>query len=276
MAHTKTVALLLALCLFALPLCACGRSAVSTLTVAFLKVGKADAIVLRAAGETLVLDTGEADDGEELASYLRGCGVETVDTLIITHFDKDHVGGAPTLLENFPVGRVLIPDYTGAGEAYAAFLAALAAAGIEPTRLSGTLRFTLGDADVLVDAPTVYASTAAEPDNDYSLITTVTHGENRLLFMGDAENERIAQWLADGNAAACALLKVPHHGVWCKQLPALLAAVTPAAAVICDSEKNPAEEKTLSALSAQDVPVYETKDGNITVLSDGATLNISL
>ena len=57
----------------------------------FLKVGKADAIVLESGGRAMVIDTGEEDDGQELVDFLKNRNISLVDVLIITHYDKDHV-----------------------------------------------------------------------------------------------------------------------------------------------------------------------------------------
>ena len=250
--------------------------AAGTLTVRVLKAGKADAIIMTCGGEVLVLDTGETDDGDELARKLRESGAGKVDYLIITHFDKDHVGGAVRLLESFPVGTVYLPDYAGTSAEYTAFMAALSEKGITPVRLSEVLTFTFGDAGVTVEPPSSYEirNVTEEYDNDFSLITTVVHGENTLLFMGDAEKARITEWLESGRVSDCTLLKVPHHGVYNKALPALIGAVSPEYSVVCDSSKNPADERTMALLSSAG-QLFETKDGDVTVVSDGASLTVS-
>ena len=248
----------------------------STLTAEFLKVGKADAIILTCGSEVMVLDAGEADDGAELVRELTEIGAERIDYLIITHFDKDHVGGAAALLGAFDVGTVILPDYEGTTQDYALFTAALENENISPLRLDENYSFSFGDAFVTVEPPSSYEITdeTAEYDNNFSLITTIVHGENRLLFMGDAEKAAIKDWLSRGNAAGCTLLKVPHHGVYNKALPDLIQAVSPEYAVICDSSKNPADTETLDLLTPVS-SVYETKDGNVTVVSDGRTLTVS-
>ena len=73
------------------------RQTLSALTATFLKVGKADAAVLTCGNRTLVIDTGEPDDGAQLVRFLQNAGAASVDALIITHFDRDHVGGAAAL-----------------------------------------------------------------------------------------------------------------------------------------------------------------------------------
>ena len=48
-----------------------------------------------------------------------------MDVLVITHFDKDHVGGADTLVEGMEIGEVLLPDYEGIHTEYLDFMHAL-------------------------------------------------------------------------------------------------------------------------------------------------------
>lgn len=246
------------------------------LTVSVLKIGKADAIVLQTGESCLVIDAGEEDDGEELCEFLTTNGINRVNALIITHYDKDHVGGADTLVERFPVDRVIMPDYEGVVTDYFEFLKALEAAKLTPERLNKNVEFDFGTAHVLVESLAVYPAVVhgLEIDNDCSLITTVTHGENRLLFTGDAEKTRIRDWLASGTVEKCDFMKAPHHGVYNTALAELFEATRPKYAVICDSDKNPAETKTLELMKNYDTEVYETRFGRLTVISDGVNLEL--
>ena len=246
------------------------------LTVSVLKIGKADAIVLKTGENCLVIDAGEEDDGEELCEFLTNSGISRVNALIITHHDKDHVGGADTLLERFPVDRIILPDYEGVVIDYFEFLDALKAKGLTAERIDKSIEFELGTAHILVEPPTSYpeAVSGAEIDNDCSLVTTVTHGKNRLLFMGDAEKTRIRDWLASGTAQQCDFMKAPHHGVYNTALAELFEAVRPKYAVICDSDKNPAETKTLELIKSFGAEVFETRFGRLTVISDGVNLEL--
>ena len=179
-----------------------GGTDTEPLTAAFLKVGKADAIVLVHAGEALVIDCGEEEDGAEVVEYLKARNISRISALIITHFDQDHVGGADTVAEQMEIGRVLLPAYEGSGSEYADLLSALDAKGIEPELLAGPLTFRFGEAEVLVSPPDSYEVPAGvtEFDNNFSLITTVTHGKMRLVFAGDIEKQRIRAYLETGAA----------------------------------------------------------------------------
>ena len=269
-------AFLLALAMV-LPLAGCTPGPEYTpLTVTLLKVGKADAIVALSGPHALVLDAGEEDDGPEVVRFLKDHGVREVEAMIITHYDKDHVGGADTVLEELPVGTVYAPDYQGNHPEYLDFLAAAEAASVPVQTLNETVSFKLGDADVLIEPPSSYQvpEGVEEYDNNFSLITTITHGRNRLVFMGDAEKQEIRDWLRRDSAAPCGFLKVPHHGIYNGALDELFSALRPQYSVICDSRKNPAEPKTLELLKQFCPNVFETKDGNVVVISDGNKLEL--
>lgn len=277
--HRALGALLLLLSLLAALLAGCGESPaapVEPLTATILSIGKADAIVLQCGGQVMVIDTGETDDGKALVNFLAWREIERVDVLLITHFDRDHVGGAARLVKKLGVDRVLLPDYEGQNEESAALLAQLEKSGLTPERVTKKLSFSLGDAEVLVEPPASWPAevTADGMDNELSLITTVTHGSQRLLFAGDAERVRLREWLEE-EREPCGFVKMPHHGVYNKALPELIKAVKPQYAVICDSDKNPAEERTLALLEREGVETFETKNGEIVVTSDGRSLSVT-
>ena len=170
--------------------------------------------------------------------------------MIITHFDQDHVGGADTVMENLQVNRIYVPDYEGVHAEYLDFLHAAEAADVPIQRLSKPVSFPFGDAEVLIEPPASYEipEGKADYDNNFSLITTVLHGNNRLVFMGDAEKARIREWLQGDSAVRCDFLKVPHHGIYNKAQEELFETLAPRYSVICSSQKHPAEEKTLELL----------------------------
>ena len=244
------------------------------LNVSLLRVGKADAIAVLSGSHALLIDAGEEDDGQEVAEFLEKQAVRSLDAIIITHFDQDHVGGADTILERFPVQNIYVPAYDGTHPEYLEFLRSAEQASVPLHRLTEPLTFPFADAQVLIEPPASYEIPAGSVDfdNNFSLITTITHGQNRLVFMGDAEKPRIREWLSSGSAAPCAFLKVPHHGIYNGALEELFEALHPSVSVICDSRKHPASEKTLTLLHRFCPQILETKDGNILVLSDGVRL----
>lgn len=270
----RALAFLFSVLLF---LSGCQNREGDVLKVSLLKVGKADAIVVQQGTQTMVIDAGEEEDGAELVEFFEEQEISEVDILIITHFDKDHVGGADTLVEAMEIGEVILPDYETDGTEYWDFMNALEGKDLTPQHLTQSAKFALGNASVLVEPPQDYmaGSSAEDIDNNLSLITTITYGENRLLFTGDAEKARLREWLTGGTAGDCDFLKIPHHGVYSEALKELLEAVTPEYAAICSSSKNPAEQKTLDVLKQYQVQTVQTKDGDIIVTCDGERLEVT-
>ena len=281
--HTTFHALFLSLLLvFAAVLCGCQTQNTDTLTLDFYKIGKADAVFIRGTGDdgapfSVLIDTGEADDAPEITEKLRAAGVDTLDYLILTHFDKDHIGGLPTLLSEIPAAHILMPDYVGSGEPYEA-MTALFSDNTYPTQvLTADTQFTCGNTHFSVSVPkqNVYAK---KQDNNASLVITVTHGKQILYFAGDAEQLRQEELISELSAAGItktALLKVPHHGVYNDGIDAFLTACAPQNAIITCSDKNPPDPETLSCLNALDTKTFLTADGDIRVVCTEDSITVT-
>lgn len=238
------------------------------LTVTFMKVGKADGIVIRTADYTAVIDCGEKSDGTKMVNFLLEQGVESVDYMILTHYDQDHIGGAAKVLNYFPVGHVIAADYTEKSSEYKKLVKAMEEQNLSFEMPSEPMTFYLADA-----AFTVYPHAASDYqdgfDNNCSLITKIVHHGNTLLFAGDAMEERLDEIMDIGD---CDLLKVPYHGREIANLPAFLDAVTPEYAVISTSAKE-ISDVTVQTLADRNIHTFVTcTDGNVTVVSDGVSL----
>ena len=271
----RRLALLLALFLL---LTACGAKkapetgTAAELDVHFFDAGKADAILLTTADGAVLIDAGEKGFGKTILAYLEEMGVEKLDYLIVTHFDQDHVGGAAKVLNNIAVGTVLQSSSPKDSEEYEKYVKALGNAGIEPVTVRETYTFTLDGATYSVDPPR-QAKYSSDNSNNSSLIVSVVNGENRFLFAGDAQTERLAEFL-DTNSATCDVLKLPHHGKDEPLLPALLDAAKPTYAIITSSDEEPESAATVAALEAAGVQVLLTREGAVTLRSDGNRIDV--
>ncbi|MBQ9898273.1 MAG: MBL fold metallo-hydrolase [Ruminococcus sp.] len=241
------------------------------LTVTFLDAGKADAMILTTANSAVVIDCGKKGDGKDIVAYLEEKGVTTLDYLIITHYDQDHVGGASKVLKNFDVKNVLAPDYTEVSEEMDKYYSALNEKEIIPQKLTSDLSFTLDGAEYTVYAPqqTYYGE---DNDNDFSLVTKVVYHDTSFLFTGDAMETRLGEIMDIGE---CTLLKVPYHGRKLDNLGQFLDAVKPKCAVVCTSDDE-FSGKVKDALESRRITTYATcYNGRITAVSNGAQLTVS-
>lgn len=254
-------------------LCGCTGTAAGTassstasdnMIITVFNAGKADAILFSTSEGYILMDTGLDEDKEDLVKELQDMGVTQLFALIITHFDKDHVGGADAIVENFSIGTVYTTYITSSSDDVLDFQKALAAKNMKMTRVYDTV-VTLGGAQFAINgASDNYTS---NPDNNSSLITMVTYGDKKYLFMGDAMDERIEEYMGSHDVNAD-FLKVPYHGYYQDDLELLFAAVTPTAAAITNSKNNPGTDglkKTEDLLKAAGSAIYEAHKGNITV-----------
>ena len=240
--------------------------AADALRVWCFQAGKADAFLFWNADGAVLLDTGDSGFGKTILEKLSELGISRLDYLIITHFDKDHVGGAKKILSEIPVGTVLQSNSPKPGaEAYEKYVGALQTGGIEPITVRSSLRFSLGDACFTVDPPALehYPEDAS---NNSSLIVSVTHGANRMLFCGDAADQRLTEYL-EGAPGRFALVKLPHHGRYQESLRALLEESRPAYVVVTASDEEPEDAETLALLEAYGTEVLLTRSGPIQIVS---------
>lgn len=252
------------------------------LTITALSVGKADALILKTDDWAAMIDTGEERDGSYIRETLEAAGIDHLNLLLVTHFDKDHVGSAAELLETVGADQVLMPDYEGTRPEYAAFLSALEAhPETEVQRITGreTLEIPAGSVNTSLtiyaaDDPAEIRDTDGEYDNDMSLVAKVTCGEKKFLFTGDIEKTRIAQMLDSGDDWKADWIKMPHHGRYQKKVEKLLEAVNPFYAVICDGGDQLAEEETLDALKKRQIKAWETADGTVVTITDGKNIKV--
>ena len=211
---------------------------------------------------------------QDILEALKKLQVKKLDLVILTHFDKDHIGGFPELAAALPVDRVILPDYVRSSDLYDAMTASIEEHGIPAERLTAESSFALGRASFTVWPSTKTYDPEKGNDNQMSLVTRVAFGQVRLLFLADAEGGWLKDLCYSTYELGCDVIKIPCHGKWQKHLPALLTLSLPQYAIITDSDKNPAAVETLDALSTMDVTTLRTADGDVHLFTDGQTVTI--
>lgn len=253
-----------------------GNIAQDYLEIRALSVGKADALIILEGEQVLLIDAGEKDDGDVIVEELKRRGIRQIDLFLISHFDKDHVGGASYVMEQMEVSAVLLPDYEGDRPEYREFLEHLDGHP-DVQRVAAPLEMVRGGMQITVypaEDPAEIQNAEDEYDNDMSLVTSITYGSRKFLFTGDIEKSRIRQMLASDVDWSHDWIKMPHHGRYQKALEDLLEAVAPSGAVICCSEKNPAEEETRKLLEELQIQVWDTADRAVVTVCDGEQVTV--
>lgn len=241
---------------------ACGKKPeTGDLTGVFMNVGKADAILLYTADTTVLIDTGYADSFSTVERVLKREGRRRIDYLVLTHYDKDHIGGAPAVLDRFEVGEVLLPDFTTDSDAYIALTDALTRTSATVRRLTEARTLRLADGCVARVLPTQRIGVTDE--NNTSLITEVTYDGFGLLLLGDALKDRVEEYAA-GMQGTYQVVKTPHHGDYFKALRSLLVKAGAKHAIACaDGSERKVEEKYEDMCRELGITSFRTDAGEI-------------
>ena len=246
-----------------------------SVTVTVFDVGKADAMVVQTANSVTVIDAGNKGDGKDIESFLTAQGIDTIDVLMITHFDKDHVGGAARLVNRMNIGTIYVPDYIPASEEYTNFMEKVTAKGRTLTSMkAGTNTSWVSDDASFQLMAANKTNYGKNEENDFSLVLYMQHGENSFLFAGDAEEARQNE-IIGMNLGKVTFLKFPYHGYYLSTTENFLNACSPEYAVICCSNQEYADPSTVDTLKDRGVKAYYTPDGNVTAVSDGKTITVT-
>jgi competence protein ComEC len=242
----------------------------SPLTVTFL-----DVTLVQDGVKTLLIDAGTNDRATSLVSRLKKRGVHQIDVLIGTHPHEDHIGGMDTIIKNFNIGAIYLPDVTSTTQSFEDVLTAISVKGLKISIPTPSETLPLSQSTITFLAPD---SSAYNEINNYSIVNRVQFGKTSFLFTGDAQNLSEQEMLTLGFNLKSDVLKVGHHGSFSSTSPAFLAAVSPRYGAIFvgkDNDYGHPHQETLQKLSASGVRVYRTDlNGNIVFRSDGSSLTV--
>ena len=243
------------------------------MAVHFIDVGQGLAILVQSGGENLLYDGGNRSHADEVVQYLKNQQVETINYMISSHYDEDHLGGLVKCLDTFEVEHVLGSDYVHTSDLFNTFMNTATAHAIivEYPSVGDTYEFGTGSFTVM--AP----DGISQNSNDNSVVIRLVNGNNSFMFMGDAEETSEQDMISTGMNLDCDVLSLGHHGSASSTSWDLLEAASPSWAVIScglnNSYGHPAAE-TMGKLSDMDIPVFRTDDqGTVIALSDGNTIS---
>ncbi|MGH3011820.1 MAG: DNA internalization-related competence protein ComEC/Rec2 [Gaiellaceae bacterium] len=242
------------------------------LRITVLDVGQGDAILLEVAEGAVLVDQGPPE--ADVAGQLDALGVERLEALVLTHPQRDHVGGAADVLEDVEVAAVVDPLLPVVSEDEEAALASARERQVPVMKARAGRSFGVGALRVRILWPEGDAPPSDDPNN-HAVVLLASYGEIDALLTADAE----------GNVTMpirpppVEILKVAHHGSADPFLPQLLELVRPRIAVVSVGAGNEYGHPTPSTLAALEsrsgLRVYRTdRDGPVTIETDGEGLSV--
>lgn len=250
--------------------------------ITFVDVGQGDSIVIQDGfvKETYVIDTGGTVSFQEeewekqkdpfevgkdvLIPFLKGKGVHTIDKLILTHGDMDHIGGAKSVLETIKVRELILP--------FVANRSSLENELIDLAKEKRTnvifVRNGMSWKEKGVIFNIVNPIAEQEERNNNSVVIHVKLGGLYWLFAGDLEETGEERLLQEYPTLPVDVLKIGHHGSKSSTSSQLLDAYHPKVAIISVGKTNRfghPHQEVLDRLKERNIKIFRTdKDGAIT------------
>ena len=187
-----------------------------------LDVGQGLAVVLRAGDYTALFDIGPTfRSGSSTADlvivpFLKSLGVSKLDTLIVSHADQDHAGGAKTIAGQFDIGTTFVGE-------------TVPGLGLQQITCDTTASWSSGGVQFQFLHP---PPDAAWEGNNASCVLEVATGSHRLLLTGDIETPVEATLLDKGVIGPINTVVVPHHGSQTSSSADFVARLKPELAIV--------------------------------------------
>ena len=204
----------------------------------------------------------------------------SINVVLATHADQDHIGGLPEVLKNYKVNIFMESGVPGESSTYKE-LEKLVNDGETEKNVKKILArrnmiVDLGDGAVLQILFPDRDPTGMET-NTASVVTKLVYGENEFLLTGDSPIA-IENYLVSVSDLSSNVLKVGHHGSKTSTGQTFVSAVSPEYAVISvgeDNRYNHPNQATLDTLTNFGAEVLRTdKSGRIMFKSDGLNLSV--
>jgi competence protein ComEC len=93
-----------------------------SLSVSFIDVGQGDGVLVQAGGESYLIDAGRPEEGPNVVDFLRSRGVDSLNGIVVSNPDADHIGGFLDVFDAFPVETVYVSGDPNSTLTYNTFL----------------------------------------------------------------------------------------------------------------------------------------------------------
>jgi competence protein ComEC len=161
-----------------------------SLVVSFIDVGQGDGVLVQSGGKNYLLDAGKPQVGPRVVDFLRSRGVESLDGIVVSNPDADHIGGFLDVLDAFEVPTVYLSGDPKGTSTFNSFLRAVRDEGSEVIESRAGMQMDWGGTRADVIAPPSDAEGGLfKETNDNSVGILLTFGSARVLLAGDAEKK---------------------------------------------------------------------------------------
>jgi competence protein ComEC len=249
------------------------------LRVSFLDVGQGDAIFIQSpSGVQVLIDGGATKQVLEKLHDVMPLFDQSIDMVIATHPDLDHIGGLTDVMNHFSVKIFLDPDAKNTGGAQDILNAKLVQNKINRIIARRGQVYDLG-AGVMLTILFPYDDVSTTDTNDASIVARLTYGTHSFLLTGDApvSTEYVLSAI-DGKNIQSDVLKLGHHGSNTSTSESFLEVVQPKWSIVSAGKDNsyghPHQEVVDRVSKFKSEILNTASEGTITFESTGETITV--
>lgn len=252
---------------------------VNTMKVAFLDVGQGDSIFIQAPnGKQMLVDGGRGANVLVKLAGVMPFGDRSIDVVIGTHPDADHIGGLVDVLDNYTIENFIEPGAQSKSKIYQTLENKIDEKKISHILGRAGMRIML-DKEKGVYFDILYPDRDVEGSetNDASIVGKLVYGETSVMLTGDSPKEK-ELYLVNKNPSILDvdILKLGHHGSRTSSSREYLEATTPATAIISAGLNNSyghPHKETIGSLEVLGIPYMATYQmGTILCTSDSISI----
>lgn len=251
------------------------QSSKHILTFAMLDVGQGDALFIESpTGTQIMFDAGGPRKVLSPLSRVISPFDKSIDAIVITNPDADHIGGFADILKNYKVSYVFEPGTLNDSKTFQNLKAEIRNQKIPNILTKRGMRLHIGGGAV-IDVLFPDRDVRTWDANEGSVIARLSYGETSIMLTGDStsKTEKIILEANSGVPLASTILKVGHHGSRSSTSDSFTKAVNPEYALISNGKDNNyghPHPETLNTLAKYGVNVFRTDLlGTIIMKSDG-------
>lgn len=253
-------------------------NASSLLKVYFIDVGQGSAILVQSNDKNTLIDTGDEKYYNKLDAFLSNNQINSIDQIVLTHNDPDHVGNVDRLIKTRKVGTVIQSKYGYKKNASTKDVKELNAAVSKyhtktvKVKKGNKIDFGCGMKGEVLSPWKNYKKV-----NQTSLVIKMVYGKYSYLFTGDIYSSNEKELIKKYNVKST-VLQIPHHGSYTSSSEQFLKKVGAKYAVISCGKNNPYNHPRPEAMKRikkyiSNKNLYRTdQDGTILFINDGKKL----
>ena len=258
------ITLLLLLC------CSCNKYK-EFLSVHIIDVGQGDCILIKTPeNQNILVDGGDEDSYKIIKTYLKLNKVKNIDMIIVTHFDKDHIGSLDEIINNFHVNKIYTPNQISNSTHYENLITTCKNKNLKLNHLTKGNSIKVNE-NIKLDI--LSPSYIQENSNANSIVFNLEYFDMDFLFTGDCEETNEIEIINSYKLDDVDFLKVSHHGSSSSSKDNFIKEVTPFIAAISCGYKNQyghPHKSTLDTLDKYQVKTIRTDiNGDLVFYSDG-------